>query len=37
MLKVEEFKIENFYNGVARFDFNELCDQKFGAEDYIRN
>ncbi len=29
------FKLNNFYEGVARFDFNELCDQNLGAEDYL--
>ena len=29
------FKIINFYQGVARFNFNELCDQNLGAEDYL--
>ena len=29
------FKITNFYQGVARFNFNELCDQNLGAEDYL--
>tara|TARA_Y100000591_G_scaffold319813_1_gene332328 strand:+ start:1024 stop:2073 length:1050 start_codon:yes stop_codon:yes gene_type:complete len=29
------FTIKNFYNGIARFNFNELCDQNFGAEDYL--
>ena len=29
------FKINNFYQGVARFNFKELCDQNLGAEDYL--
>ena len=29
------FKINEFYNGVVRFTFKELCDQNLGAEDYI--
>ena len=29
------FKIINFYQGVARFNFKELCDQNLGAEDYL--
>ena len=29
------FKIINFYEGVARFNFKELCDQNLGAEDYL--
>ena len=27
--------MRNFYDGVARFDFNELCNKNIGAEDYI--
>ena len=34
-IKGRDFKIENFYEGIARFDFNELCDQNLGAEDYL--
>ena len=30
-----DFKIENFYEGVVRFDFKTLCDQNLGAEDYL--
>ena len=33
--KGREFKIKNYYEGVARFNFKELCDQNLGAEDYI--
>ena len=29
------FKIKNYYGGIARFNFKELCDQNLGAEDYI--
>tara|TARA_B100000003_G_scaffold162929_1_gene148836 strand:+ start:1016 stop:2056 length:1041 start_codon:yes stop_codon:yes gene_type:complete len=29
------FKINNYYGGLARFDFKELCDQNLGAEDYL--
>ncbi len=29
------FKISNYYGGLARFDFKELCDQNLGAEDYL--
>ncbi len=34
-VKGRNFKIENFYEGVARFNFNKLCDQNLGAEDYL--
>jgi cell division protein ZapE len=34
-VKGRDFKIESFYEGVARFNFYELCDQNLGAEDYL--
>ncbi len=34
-VKGRNFKIENFYEGIVRINFNELCDQNFGAEDYL--
>jgi cell division protein ZapE len=34
-IKGRDFKIENFYEGVVRFNFNNLCDQNLGAEDYL--
>jgi cell division protein ZapE len=34
-VKGRDFKIENFYEGIARFNFNDLCDQYLGAEDYL--
>ena len=34
-VKGRDFKIENFYEGVVRFNFNELCDKNLGAEDYL--
>ena len=34
-VKGREFKIENFYEGIVRCDFNQLCDQNLGAEDYL--
>ena len=34
-VKGRNFKIENFYEGVTRFDFKTLCDQNLGAEDYL--
>ena len=34
-VKGREIKIENFYEGIAKFNFSELCDQNLGAEDYL--
>ena len=34
-VKGRDFRIENFYEGIAKFNFNQLCDQKLGAEDYL--
>ena len=34
-MKGREFKIENFYERIVRCDFNQLCDQNLGAEDYL--
>ena len=34
-VKGRDFKIENFYEGIAKFNFNDLCDQNLGAEDYL--
>ena len=33
--KGRKFKINNYYEGVVRFNFKELCDQNLGAEDYL--
>jgi len=33
--KGRDFIIENFYSGVARFSFKDLCDKNLGAEDYL--
>jgi len=33
--KGRNFKILNFFDGIARFKFYELCDVNVGAEDYI--
>ena len=35
-IKNREFKIKNYFDGIARFDFKELCNQNIGAEDYIK-
>ena len=34
-VKGRDFKIEHFYEGVARFNFNDLCNRNLGAEDYL--
>ncbi len=34
-IKGRTFKIKNFYEGICRFNFQELCDQNLGAEDYL--
>ena len=34
-VKGRDFEIENFYDGIVRFNFNQLCDQNLGAEDYL--
>jgi len=33
--KGRDFDIKNFYDGISRFKFEELCNVKIGAEDYI--
>ena len=33
--KGRKIKIENFYERVVKFDFNELCNRNLGSEDYI--
>ena len=34
-VKGRVFKIKNFYEGISRFKFQELCDQNLGSEDYL--
>jgi len=34
-IKGRNFLISNFYEGIARFDFQELCNVNIGAEDYL--
>ena len=34
-VKGRDFKIENFYEGIVRFNFDDLCNQNLGAEDYL--
>ena len=33
--KGRDFIIKNFYDGILRFKFNDLCNKNLGAEDYI--
>ena len=35
-IKGRKFIITDFYDGVAKFDFNQLCNTNIGAEDYIK-
>ncbi len=35
IVKGRDFKMENFYEGIVRVKFNELCDRNLGAEDYL--
>ena len=35
-IKSRKFSIKNYFNGIARFDFKELCFKNIGAEDYIK-
>ena len=35
-IKGRKFTIKNYYEGVARFDFSDLCNKNIGAEDYIK-
>ncbi len=36
LIKGRSFIIKNYYEGIARFDFNDLCNKNIGAEDYIK-
>ena len=35
-IKGRTFIIKKYFEKIARFDFDELCDQNIGAEDYIK-
>jgi cell division protein ZapE len=35
-IKGRKFIIKNYYNGISRFDFKDLCVKNIGAEDYIK-
>ena len=35
-IKGRKFSIKNYYEGVVRLNFNDLCNKNIGAEDYIK-
>ena len=35
-IKGRKFIIKNYYDGISRFDFKDLCSKNIGAEDYIK-
>ena len=35
-IKGRKFNIKNYYDGISRFDFKDLCAKNIGAEDYIK-
>ena len=35
-IKGRKFNIKNYYEGISRFDFKDLCAKNIGAEDYIK-
>ena len=35
-IKGRKIPLENFYEGVAKFNFEELCNRNLGSEDYIK-
>ena len=35
-VKGRKFNIKNYYDGISRFDFKDLCAKNIGAEDYIK-
>jgi len=35
-IKGRKIVLENFYDKVAKFEFEELCNKNLGSEDYIR-
>ena len=36
LVKGREVRIENYYEGVAKFKFSEICEKNIGGEDYIK-
>ncbi|WP_440929708.1 cell division protein ZapE [Candidatus Pelagibacter sp.] len=35
-IKGRSLEIKNFYDGISKFDFDELCNQNLGGEDYLK-
>ena len=35
-IKGRKFNIKNYYDGIVRFNFKDLCNKNLGAEDYIK-
>ncbi|NCW36618.1 MAG: cell division protein ZapE, partial [Proteobacteria bacterium] len=35
-IKGRNLVIDNFFNGIAKFTFEELCNRNLGSEDYIK-
>ena len=35
-IKGRDLVIRDFYDGIAKFDFNQLCNKNLGAEDYLK-
>jgi len=36
LIKGRKFNIKNYYEGIVRFNFDDLCNKNIGAEDYIK-
>ena len=36
LIKGRKFIVKDYYEGIARFDFKDLCNKNVGAEDYIK-
>jgi cell division protein ZapE len=36
IIRGRKFVIKNYYSGISRFDFKDLCAKNIGAEDYIK-
>ena len=35
-IKGRKFEIKKYFEGISRFNFDELCDRNLGAEDYLK-